>query len=73
MTNPMSYALSNLAAGQRVDLAVAEGADVLAAARAHLEASGLPPDVQRGFFISVFPQSQDDQDDDAGDEEAILG
>lgn len=73
MTNPMSYALSNPAAGQRVDLAVAEGADVLAAARAHLEASGLPPGVQRGFFISVFPQPQDDRDDGASDEEAILG
>lgn len=73
MTNPMSYALSNPAAGQRVDLAVAEGADVLAAARAHLEASGLPPGVQRGFFISVFPQPQDDRNDDASDEEAILG
>ena len=50
------YHLSNFSGGQEFDLTVVQGADVLAAAQAHLEESGLPGDLQHGFYISVYPR-----------------
>lgn len=57
MTQTRVFHLSNLALGQEFDLTVAEGADPLAAAQAHLEESGLYGDSQHGFYISVYPRS----------------
>ena len=57
MTETRVFHLSNPAAGQEFDLTVAEGSDVLAAAQAHLEESGLYGDLQHGFYISVYPRS----------------
>ena len=57
MTSTRVFHLSNLAAGQEFDLTVADGADVLAAAQAHLEESGLYGDLQHGFYISVYPRT----------------
>lgn len=57
MTATRVFHLSNLAAGQQFDLTVADGADVLAAAQAHLEESGLYGDLQHGFYISVYPRN----------------
>lgn len=59
MTETRVFHLSNRAAGQEFDLTVAEGSDVLAAAQAHLEESGLYGDLQHGFYISVYPRSPD--------------
>jgi hypothetical protein len=59
MTQTQVFHLSNLAAGQEFDLTVAEGADVLSAAQAHLEESGLYGDLQQGFYISVYPRNPD--------------
>jgi hypothetical protein len=56
MTQTRVFHLSNLALGQEFDLAVAEGADVLAAAQSHLEESGLYGESQHGFYISVYPR-----------------
>lgn len=55
MPNPVTYLLSNLAAGEYLDLEVAAGQDVLVAAQAQLRESGLPTEVQQGFFVSVYP------------------
>ena len=57
MTETRVFHLSNLAAGQEFDLTVAEGSDVLSAAQAHLEESGLYGDLQHGFYISVYPRT----------------
>lgn len=55
MTNPRTYLLSNLASGVFIDLAVDTEDDVLQAARAHLRQTELPPEVQNGFFVSLYP------------------
>lgn len=57
MTATRVFHLTNPAAGQDFDLTVAEGSDVLAAAQAHLEESGLYGDLQQSFYISVYPRS----------------
>jgi hypothetical protein len=57
MTQTRVFHLSNPSLGQEFDLTVADGADPLAAARAHLEESGLYGDSQQGFSISVYPRS----------------
>lgn len=57
MTQTRVFHLTNPALGQEFDLTVADGADPLAAARAHLEESGLYGDNQQGFSISVYPRS----------------
>lgn len=59
MTGNRVFHLSNPAAGQELDLTVAEGSDVLTAAQAHLEESGLYGDLQHGFYISVYPRTPD--------------
>jgi hypothetical protein len=56
MTQTRVFHLSNPALGQEFDLTVADGADPLAAAQAHLEESGLYGDSQHGFYISVYPR-----------------
>ena len=57
MTTTAVYHLSNPTIEQEFDLTVAEGADVMAAARAHLEESGLYGDMQTNFYISVYPRT----------------
>ncbi len=56
MSETRIFHLSNLVAGQEFDLTVADGADALTAAQAHLEESGLYGDLQHGFYISVYPR-----------------
>jgi hypothetical protein len=55
MTNPRTFVLSNLANGVFIELNVDAEEDVLLAARAHLQQTELPQDVQQGFFLSVYP------------------
>ena len=57
MNQTRVFHLSNLAAGQEFDLAVAEGSDVLAAAQAHLQESGLTDEARQGFYLSVYPRN----------------
>ena len=76
MTTNAVYHLSNLAIEQEFDLTVAQGADVMAAAQAHLEESGLYGDRQRGFYISVYPRTPADSasvNGDAVDPAALKG
>lgn len=49
------YWLTNLAAGEFIHLDVAEGTDVIDAARSHLQSTGLAADVQQGFYVSIYP------------------
>ncbi|SDP45036.1 hypothetical protein SAMN04515671_4283 [Nakamurella panacisegetis] len=55
MTTHQTYLLSNLSVNQFIEFQVAATDDVLTAARERLGASGLPEDVQGGFFVSVYP------------------
>lgn len=57
MTQTRVFHLTNPTLGQEFDLTVADGADALTAAQAHLEESGLYGDQQSGFYLSVYPRS----------------
>ena len=49
------YLLSNLAAERTIELTVEQDADPAAAARAHLLHTDLSDELQRGFFVSIYP------------------
>ncbi|MET3806135.1 hypothetical protein ABIB25_003144 [Nakamurella sp. UYEF19] len=55
MTINHLYHRTNLAAGRYVDLTVSPEQDVSSAARDLLTDSGLDPQIQLGYFVSVFP------------------
>ena len=64
MTTHHTYLLSNLSVNQFIEFQVAESDDVLAAARARLQDSGLSDDVQGGFFVSVYPTGAETIEED---------
>ncbi len=53
-----TYTLSNLAVGRQFELTVPDGTDVLAAAHAFLQDTGVRDDERDGFYLSVFPRSE---------------
>ncbi len=63
-----TYQVTNLAAGLYLNLSVAQGADPLAAARAHLADSPLSEVDRQGCFLSLYPS-----DSTADDADLVLG